>query len=80
MKLQSLQDYKNAVTRLRKIPQQVEEVLILLKLGTDAGKTYANESIFRTKEQFERLQVRPEASEFYEIFKHIPIFLVKATL
>ena len=72
MKLQSLQDYKNAVTRLRKIPQQVEEVLILLKLGTDAGKTYANESIFRTKEQFERLQVRPEASEFYEIFKHIP--------
>ena len=71
MKLQSLQDYKNAVQRLRKIPKQVDEVLTLLKLGAESGKTYANESIFRTKEQFERLQVRPEASEFYEIFKHI---------
>ena len=73
MKLQSLQDYKNAVQRLRKIPKQVDEVLTLLKLGAESGKTYANESIFRTKEQFERLQVRPEASEFYEIFKHMKL-------
>lgn len=71
MKLQSLKDYQNVVKRLRKIPNQIDEVLILLKLGVDSGKTHANESIFRTKEQLERLQVRPEASEFYESFKNM---------
>ena len=71
MKLKSLEDYENAVQRLRKIPLQIDEVIVLLKRGIDSGKTHANESIFRTKEQFERLQVRPEASEFYESFKNI---------
>ena len=58
MKLQSLKDYQNVIKRLKRIPTQIDEVLILLKLGVDSSKTHANESIFRTKEQLQRLQVR----------------------
>ena len=75
MKLKSLKDFENAIKRLRKIPKQIDEVITLLNLGIAAGKTHANESVFRTKDQLERLQVRPEASEFYEIFKTIQDFL-----
>ena len=69
MKLESLGDYQNAVRRLKNIPEQIDQVILLLEKGIVSGKTYANESIFRTKEQFERLQVRPEASDFYKVFK-----------
>ena len=72
MKLESLDDYKSAVKRLEKVPQQIDQVMYLLNKGVEAGKTYANESIFRTKLQFKRLDVRAEASDFYQQFKQMP--------
>ena len=50
-------DFLDNLERLKQVPQQLEDIQILLETGCEEGITYAKESLDRTKAQFERLQV-----------------------
>ena len=66
----SLQDYKNNLVRMSKIPKQLAEIQELLKEGVKNGLVYSNETTFRARSQFERIQVSdPKESEFYRQFE-----------
>ena len=81
MPYKTVQDYKNALSRLSKIPQQLEEIIILLRKGVDEGITYSNKSLYRSKRQFEMLQVKdPTESEFYQKFDQMASLVKNAPL
>ena len=55
-KLGSLKDYEDLLERLRKIPNMINQMIDLLKVGMREGVTYARESLVGVDSQFERLQ------------------------
>ena len=77
LKYNSLEDYKNNLKFLAAIPEQIRDVEELLREGVREGITYANESIRKTRDQFQRLQVdnateSPFYTQFGEIRTNLP--------
>jgi len=57
---------------LMSIPNQLSDIRKLLEQGVLEGVTHANESLYRAREQFKRLQVKnPTESDFYAPFRDI---------
>jgi len=69
-KLNGPKDYENLLKRISKIPDMIEKIIVLLKMGMKEGVTYAKESI--TYSDFDRLQVQVNASDFYVRFRDMP--------
>ena len=69
-RLDSLGDYSIALQRLSKVPKAIDGSIETLKQGIEKGVTYAEESMSRVDEQFERvLREDPTESGFYTPFR-----------
>ena len=72
LKYNTMEDYKNNLNMLASIPRQLQQTQILLEEGVKNKITYANESLYKAKAQFESLQVeKVEDSQFYKQFADI---------
>jgi uncharacterized protein (DUF885 family) len=73
LKLDNLQDHKDAITFLKNIPKYLDQIKTLLQEGVKSGLTYHEASMSRVRKQFERLEVKSiEAdSGFYVPFKNL---------
>jgi len=68
----TVQDYKNNLIRMSKIPRQLAQIEELLREGVRQNITFAKESLSRAGKQYDQLQVEnPEDSKFYEQFARI---------
>jgi len=70
--LDKIDDYKSLLTRLKKIPLQLDQVKTLLNLGIEKGITLHNASLHQARKQFEVLETIVEDSDFYYQFKLMP--------
>jgi len=70
--LHSLKDYEDLLKRLSAIPKMLDEIIFLLEKGMEEGVTYSRHSFNGVDEQFERLQVQVDASQFYKRFGDMP--------
>ena len=74
LKYNTLQEYEDNLKVLKMVPKQIGEIKTLLVEGAKEGITYANESIYKTMDQFEGLQVsNVEDSKFYKQFAKIRV-------
>ena len=72
LRYNTLEDYKNNLNMLASIPRYLQQTEDLLREGVRNKITYANESLYKAKAQFESLQVENvEDSKFYKQFGEI---------
>ncbi|XP_077986623.1 uncharacterized protein LOC144440994 isoform X2 [Glandiceps talaboti] len=72
MKFQNDADYEKYISRLKKFPKQMEEIITLMKQGIKEGRTNNEYSMNGVVDQFDKmLQADPKESGFYQPFKDL---------